>query len=109
MDKSIHLLNSLKTRLTNLVTNKNRITQNEKLNTVEYSRLKAAMINDNILSGYAVNERTFHNNEVYAESNQEILSYHIYPLLKKSSTKEPEHNNQEEHLNMDKSIKIKAS
>jgi len=108
MDKRISLLNSLKTRLSNLVTNKN-ITQKEKLNTVEYARLKAAMINDNIQSGYALNERAFHYNEVYAESKKGKLSYHIYPLLKKSSIKEPEYDKQEEHLGMEKPIKIKTS
>jgi hypothetical protein len=110
MDKRISLLNSLKIRLNKLVTNKNITNENEKTKNVEYARLKAAMLNDNVLSGFALSDQAFHNNEVYAESNQGKLSYHIYPTTNKMSKptiEEPEHIKQEPR-NREKPIKIQT-
>ena len=105
MDKRINLLNSIKERLNNL-TNNNMIVE---YNNKEYDRLKAIMINENILSGLEVNEKTFLRNEVYAESCQESkLCYHIYPIITakpKLITKEFEFS---DNYNKEKIIKVKV-
>ena len=106
MDKRINLLNSIKNKLTHLVTLYN-INENEGPQTIEASRLKTAMINENILSGFAINDNLFKDNEVYAESNKGKLNYHIYPNL---DHLKPylglAQNEQEEHIDREKTIKV---
>jgi hypothetical protein len=74
--------------------------------TIEPSRLKTAMINENILSGFAVNENIFHNNEVYAESNQGKLNYHIYPNLEKSKSYKGLAQNEKKLVDREKTITV---
>ena len=108
MDKRISLLNSIKNKLMYIVT-PSAIDENYVPRTIEASRLKTVMINENILSGFAVRDNIFNNNEVYAESNQGKLNYHIYPNLDKSKPYVGlAQNGQKEKLEREQTIKAQV-
>jgi len=83
MDKRINLLNTLKKRLNNLIPNQNNKKNCKKtsLQNIEYSRLRAILLNEYIQSGMAFDEFTFNKVEAYSEfSDFGEFNFHIYPI-----------------------------
>jgi len=83
MDERINLLNTLKNRLNNLIPNQNskKYSKKTSLQNIEYSRLRALLLNECVQSGMAFNEFTFNKVEAYSEfSNHGQLNFHIYPI-----------------------------
>ena len=85
MDIRIKRLNMLKNQLdqyktidTDLDTSVDQI----KAPITNYSQLRAQMLSEHVQSGYAFNDSSFNNVEVYAEyNNGKGLNFHIYPLI----------------------------
>ena len=98
MDKRITLLNTLKRKLEQHRSSDNSeyssLDQTKQAPIVNYSRLRAQMLVENVQSGHAFEASYFNNAGVYAESVEgEKLSFHIYPLISietKSKTKDLE-------------------
>ena len=83
MDKRINLLNTLKKRLNNLIPNQNskKYSKKTSLQNIEYSRLRAILLNEYIQSGIAFDEFTFNKVEAYSEfSDLGEFTFHIYPI-----------------------------